>query len=158
LSRNDGGSGVLHALGHGGHLARGPPSLKPIPLICQRHSRLKSGEVLRSGYIRNYASVAGNGRATAAWRAEPRCEIVRSEDENRESNPAPRVPFRSQRVCWTARRYRCPGRVVDGQQSWHMPPHPHEWAQNLTAGSNWFRGHKAGRSEGRRPRAAAISK
>src|SRR6188472_1416320 len=88
----------------------------------------------------------------------PPSETVRPEDENRESNPAPRAPFWLQRVCWTARCCRCPGRSGRWLAERHRRPHRREWAHNLMAGPKQFRGHKVGRSEGRRLRGVAISK
>jgi hypothetical protein len=62
------------------------------------HSQGQSRQVFcrRAGYEVRHGPQprrARRGIATA-WRAEPPCEIVRPEDENRESNRAPRVVVR----------------------------------------------------------------
>jgi hypothetical protein len=89
-------------------------------------------------------------------RVPPSIGVIRPADENPNSTPALCVPFRLQHVRWAARCCRCPGRAGKRPTERHGPPHRREGARHSTAARKGFRGHRVGRSEGRRPRAAAL--
>jgi hypothetical protein len=81
--------------GPSGWASKGPSGDPKLSRFYGARAMVEPPNVKMIGYARSTTEPMRAPRHRHGLRAEPPCEIVRPEDENRESNLAPRVPFRS---------------------------------------------------------------